>query len=503
MIVRIKTILIGILFAQCFNDTAAQVMTTREYIDAFKYAAMQEMKVYNIPASITLGQGILESASGNSKLATGCNNHFGIKCRKEWTGAYCLADDDAPNECFRGYASAMESYRDHSIFLKQGKRYESLFSLASTDYKGWANGLKNAGYATNPAYANTLIGVIERYRLGMYDSMVLLGEDYYSPDTAAQRVIKVHGIPAVYAKSGQTQKDIAKEHEMGTWQIRRYNDLDRGQVLDPGEIVYLKPKKRKGPVESVVVRQGQDMREISQEQGMKMKQLYKKNKLKPGQQVKPGEVLYLRSKAEKAPQTIDPSNVADSIAQPKNVKVVEKTPYNPNFHEVRPGETLYSIAAERGVTVENLILWNNLDGSGIKAGQILILKHSLHSSQNDSVASGKTEVKRATTFHIVLAGETLYGISKLYNQPIDSIKVWNKLNGNALSKGQELRVASPFGSASGNSGSNAEIPNTYTVQPGDTLYSIARKFGITVAELKKLNGLVSDNLSKGQTLQLK
>jgi flagellum-specific peptidoglycan hydrolase FlgJ len=191
-------------FAAC-GTLAAQKMSTQQYIEEFKYAAMQEMKIYGIPASVTLAQGILESASGNSKLAKDCNNHFGIKCRKNWTGNFCLADDDAADECFRGYPNAMESYRDHSLFLKGASRYDFLFSLPVTDYRAWAHGLRQAGYATNPAYGNIIIGVVERYRLSMYDSMMVLGTDYTSPDTAAGRLIQMHGLPAVIVSKSQNQ----------------------------------------------------------------------------------------------------------------------------------------------------------------------------------------------------------------------------------------------------------------------------------------------------------
>lgn len=125
-------------------ELKGQLMSTREYIDSFKVVAMQEMRMHGVPASITLGQGVLESASGNSKLAKNCNNHFGIKCRSTWTGAFCLADDDAKDECFRGYPSVYESYRDHSLFLKNSKRYFPLFELSATDYRGWATGLREA-----------------------------------------------------------------------------------------------------------------------------------------------------------------------------------------------------------------------------------------------------------------------------------------------------------------------------------------------------------------------
>lgn len=483
----------------CTFLLSAQISSTKEYIDAYKYAAMQEMKLYNIPASITLGQGILESASGNSKLATECNNHFGIKCRKEWTGPYCLADDDAANECFRGYASAMESYRDHSLFLKSGQRYNGLFLLSATDYQGWANGLRQAGYATNPVYAKTLIGVIEKYRLTMYDSMVILGEDYLSPDTAAQRVVQKNGLPAVYARAGQTPKDIAKENELGTWQIYKYNDLKRGETLDPGEIVYLKPKKRKGTVDVVIVKDGESMRAVSQEYGIKLKQLYRKNHLKPGQQVKPGEVLTLQAKNPETPQTIDASEFHKSQNEPKPVKIQESDKdESKNFHEVKPGETLFSISAKYGVTVEELMQWNNLSSTSLKAGQLLILKRGIKSLGTDSLSgASENEIEKSVKYHIVLKGETLYSISKIYNISVDSISIWNQLKNNAIYVGQELLVSK--GNAKRVSKS---IPLTYSVQPGDTLYSIARKYGLSVETLRTLNDLKSDNLLVGQTLTL-
>lgn len=489
-----------VLVACNLLEMEAQVLSTKEYIDAYKFAAMQEMKIYNIPASITLGQGILESASGNSKLATECNNHFGIKCRKEWTGAYCLADDDAPNECFRGYASAMESYRDHSLFLSGSQRYQTLFTLQATDYRNWAEGLRTAGYATNPAYAKTLIGVIERYRLTMYDSMVVLGEDFIAPDTAAQKIISKNGLPAVYAKAGQTPAQIAKEHEMGAWQIYRYNDLKRGESLDPGEIVYLKPKKRKGTVAVVTVKEGESMRDISQEYGIKLRHLYKKNRLKPGMQVKAGEVLSLQRKSAETPvvMTKDEIEEADKPISKSADPANPVTPSEKLFHEVKSGETLYSIAAKYGVAVEDLMRWNNLGGNSLKAGQVLVLKKSVKYDKGDSkdTSAGAAQVKSSVKYHIVMSGETLYSISKLYNQPVDSIKIWNNLADNSIKPGQELIVnkwEKKYNS----------IPGTYTVHEGDTLYSISRKFGISVADLKMLNSLNSNAIVPGMILKLK
>ncbi|RZK73836.1 MAG: hemagglutinin, partial [Pedobacter sp.] len=142
--------------------------TTLSYIEEFKAVAIQEMNTYGIPASITLAQGILESGSGNSSLARFANNHFGIKCTSDWKGKGYYKDDDQANDCFRVYKDAKESFKDHSEFLKR-KRYSALFELDKNDYKNWAIGLKQAGYATNPKYPDLLINIIDKYQLFLYD----------------------------------------------------------------------------------------------------------------------------------------------------------------------------------------------------------------------------------------------------------------------------------------------------------------------------------------------
>ncbi len=142
--------------------------STTEYIAFFKAVAIHEMKLYGIPASITLAQGILESGSGRGRLARDANNHFGIKCH-DWTGPRVYHDDDRAQECFRKYNDPNQSYRDHSLFLAKRKRYANLFKHKPTDYKAWARGLKKAGYATDPKYPQKLISLIERYELYQYD----------------------------------------------------------------------------------------------------------------------------------------------------------------------------------------------------------------------------------------------------------------------------------------------------------------------------------------------
>lgn len=374
-------------------ELKGQLMSTREYIDSFKSIAMQEMRMHGVPASITLGQGVLESASGNSKLAKNCNNHFGIKCRSNWTGTFCLADDDAKDECFRGYPSVYESYRDHSLFLKNSKRYFPLFELSATDYKGWATGLREAGYATNPSYANILIGVIEKYHLGQFDSMVVMGDDYVIPsndntnnssnlgNSPLAGVSEVNGIQAIIAKPGETPEALAARYNMGVWQIYKYNDIEKGQMLNPGEIIYLKPKRRRSTETNHLVKPGESMREISQQYGVKVKHLYKLNRLEPGEEVQPGEVLNLRSKRSNPPTTLIPGS--DTASKMQTAKPIDYRKFMSNdvsavtgqmqdtYHFVKSGETLYSISKSYGVTVEQIRFWNSLSTNQINVGQRL------------------------------------------------------------------------------------------------------------------------------------
>ena len=166
---RLIIIISLFLFILNYTCRSQEKVTVAEYIDLYTDLAIKEMKNYHIPASITLAQGILESENGNSPLAIEANNHFGIKCHQEWTGKTYNHDDDIKNECFRKYTKAEDSFRDHSEFLTTRDRYKPLFDLDITDYKGWAYGLKQAGYATNPRYPEILIRIIEENGLAELD----------------------------------------------------------------------------------------------------------------------------------------------------------------------------------------------------------------------------------------------------------------------------------------------------------------------------------------------
>ena len=208
-----------------------------DYIDQYKNVAMENMSTYGIPASIKLAQAILESGSGKGKLAQQANNHFGIKCQTVWSGEVIHHTDDAPNECFRKYSSAIESFNDHSLFLTSRAHYRSLFKLEKGDYKGWASGLKAAGYATDPNYPSKLISLIERYELYKYDEMVLgkefkgSGKTYIAQNTSNASIHEV--------QAGETLYRISLKYNMTVEDIQRLNNLS-GTTISVGQLLKLK-----------------------------------------------------------------------------------------------------------------------------------------------------------------------------------------------------------------------------------------------------------------------
>lgn len=276
----------------------------KEYIDLWRTTAVQQMIQHQIPASITLAQGILESASGNSILAREGKNHFGIKCH-DWDGKTMYMDDDKKGECFRVYESAEESYVDHSEFLKNRKRYANLFTLETTDYKSWAKGLKEAGYATNPKYPELLIDLIEDLKLYELDKIGIQNNEV-APDLVAsstlasesKHTVMMHEnkVKYIVAKKGDTFYRISKEFGLGLWQLYKYNDFGpRKDVLVEGDIVYIHPKRNKSKEKSVKLTKAMSLREISQLEGVKLNALMKNNENSSADEILPmGEKVTLR-----------------------------------------------------------------------------------------------------------------------------------------------------------------------------------------------------------------
>jgi LysM repeat protein len=303
-------------------------MTRDAYVKAYSDLAMKEMARVGIPASITLAQGCLESNNGNSRLAVKGNNHFGIKCH-EWTGKKIYHDDDKKNECFRSYKSAYESYIDHSTFLTTKSRYASLFELKQRDYRGWAKGLKKAGYATAPHYANLLIQIIEDNELYRYDVLVLEGG--MGSGTDSTTVVVNHGyettrevltnnkIEYILVEPGDSPESLREELDLYHNEVYRYNDLYKGESLEPGQVIYLQPKRRKAAIgnEIHVVESGQTMYDISQIYGVKVKHLYRLNLLQEGSQPLEGSEIYLRKKR------MDPLLRSDPVPEPEPEEVMQ------------------------------------------------------------------------------------------------------------------------------------------------------------------------------------
>jgi len=296
------------LFVICTHLSLANGRyTVEEYISTWNETAIEQMIEHGIPASITLAQGILESSFGNSYLAQKGNNHFGIKCH-DWQGATIHKDDDKKNECFRKYKNAKDSYTDHSKFLTSRSRYAELFKLDKTDYKSWAQGLKKAGYATNPKYDKLLIDLIEKHNLAAYDKKGVLLEPApvnvkIDIDELTQHqekrpiLVNANRTKYVVARDGDTFYRIASEHGLTLRQLHKYNDFPKSKTtLSAGDMIYLMPKANKSRAEmKIKVDSEKTLWSVSQEYGIKLKSLMERNNISsPDALLASGDVIILR-----------------------------------------------------------------------------------------------------------------------------------------------------------------------------------------------------------------
>ena len=291
-------------------------LSREDYIAMYKDDAVRDMLKTGVPASITLAQAAFESGDGNSDLAREANNHFGIKCHDEWSGKTYSQDDDSRNECFRRYNSVLESFDDHSNFLRTRDRYAFLFTLDKTDYKGWAYGLKKAGYATNPDYPAHLIKIIEENQLFFLDTITAFENLTAStnivpvvkprkqpaeeitevPVSAPRKISELNRTQYTIARKGDNYQSLAKEFDMMPWQILKYNDLERTDVIHEGDIIFLKPKRSKSEQDFHIVKQGETLRDISQKYAVKINSLCKNNQLGETSVLSPGQKIWLNKK---------------------------------------------------------------------------------------------------------------------------------------------------------------------------------------------------------------
>jgi LysM repeat protein len=498
-------------------------ITVEQYIEKYSALAIEEMYRSRIPASITLAQGILESGNGNSRLSTEANNHFGIKCKASWTGQTLYEDDDAPQECFRKYDAAIDSYRDHSDFLMNNKRYAFLFDLDSKDYKSWAYGLKKAGYATNPQYPELLITFIEKHKLHKYDEVKISEEEEKEKAEEKAEVVKtygkefmINGVSAITAKANESFAQIALNYDIKVFQLYKYNDLQKDDECHEGDTIFLKGKKNRAEVETSIFAKGDNIHKISQRYAIKLEKILLRNNLVLNQQPAVGQVIYLNNKR------INNIIIADTTIQRDSVEII-KTETAPNvikvdtiilnetvyedpkknietmfpinettlsyfdtledkkselsfFHTVQAGETLYSIAKKYNVKVDALQFLNAMNNNNIEIGQKLIINPNLPSADTK-------EPQPVPGYHIVRHGETLFSISKMYNISINDLKAINILENNNIKIDERLIVV-PVKNAENNAENNSIY---YSAQKGETLFSISRKFNVSITQIKNLN----------------
>lgn len=322
---KLLTTSVGLLLAASTLANSGTKITKQQYAEKWSVAAMEQMAQFDIPASITLAQGILESASGNSELAIKGKNHFGIKCHG-WEGREMYLDDDKKNECFRVYNSVEESYADHSAFLRKYNRYAFLFDYDKTDYKSWAKGLKKAGYATNPKYPQLLINIIEDLELNKYDEFAkpeirrkskIVKEkkvkdiEIEENDVAVvsnkkfEQQMNTHkvnthkkGVKYVVAKKGDTFYKISKEFGLSLSQLYRYNDFNsKKDVLKAGDVIYIQPKKRRRifKKEVITLTRSMSLVDVSQDNAINIKSVKRLNNISDSEkELAEGERVTLR-----------------------------------------------------------------------------------------------------------------------------------------------------------------------------------------------------------------
>ena len=370
------------------------------YIDRYKDIAMEEMIRAGVPASIKLGQAILESSAGRSDLARKANNHFGIKCGSNWDGeTYAHKDDDYDENgnliksCFRKFDNAKRSFYGHSEFLQKA-RYRFLFTdLNPRDFESWAHGLKSAGYATNPKYASLLINIIRKYELFKYDEQALSGNsadpvDPIIPVATTGTISRKNDLRMVYAAADQTPAQIAGQYRVKLKCLRKYNEKlgAPNTKLKQGQTVYLQKKRRnwRGREKYHYVKEGETMYQISQLYGVRLKRLYKKNRMEMNTQPAIGEQIKIRG------------------------------------WKVRSSNTPRLRAAQED-----------------EFGNEYIASTGKGESEEDEFLFEEDQVE---IYHLVVKGDTLYSLALRYDITVETLKKMNKLNTNTISVGQRLRV---------------------------------------------------------------
>lgn len=445
MQIKSYCLMICLVLAGVFK-TSAQSLSTPQYIETYKNLAMEEMRRSGVPAAIKLAQGILETQSGNGWLVLNSNNHFGIKCKNNWTGKSVNYDDDARQECFRKYESAAESWKDHSDFLHNNPRYKFLFDFNPEDYKSWAYGLKTAGYATSKTYPQQLIQIIETYNLQQYNALamskaplptgpvfvnepgsesapVVAGktEEVYETEVKPQypqgTEFRINGRKVILVKEGTALIQLASEKNIRLSSLLSYNDMEEDVPLEKDMLIFLQSKNKRGQNDYHIVARGETMHDIAQAEGIQLKWLRKRNKMEEGEQPAVGERVALDGYASSKPK-LGSNTVA---------KVDDYKDLNPRqvIKDVKE-EIAKATAAPVGKAPEPTVA--KAPEKGIPPEMVDDLKRI-----GSVTAPG-------TKYHTVSGKETLYSISRQYSVTVAQLQQWNNLQENSIKIGQQLIV---------------------------------------------------------------
>lgn len=456
---RLFFALIFLVFS--FSLSFAQTkMTQEDYINKYFSLAVEEMNRYKVPASITLAQGLIETESGNSLLATKANNHFGIKCKAEWTGPTFIKDDDTKNECFRAYGAVEESYRDHSLFLLK-PRYSKLFSYDMTDYRSWAYGLKEAGYATNPNYPAMLIKYIEELKLFQFDKFgmdkkpepQIKSTEPVKPNLSVEELIILrkqlaNNIDLVIVNENFDIYKVASLRKLPVNILMEFNDVEGEQTMRQGQNFFLNKKEKINAKGKHIVLLGESLYDISQMYGVSLKQLRKYNKLESWEQPYVGETIYLsgvredfmksrpfyqieKERIEKNLQLFIPVEMTAKSVPPITKIEAPKTiePVSTSVTSIPP-----KIIVDAKDSMPTII---NNPNDAIKPVEVTS-SQSLGNSNPDQTVNPN---QRVWINHSVKPKETIFRISKIYDCKPNEILNWNAISiEQGLKIGQSIRV---------------------------------------------------------------
>lgn len=467
------------------GQTTAAKMTKEQYIESYSRWAVWEMYEYGIPASITLAQGLLESSCGNSPLAKDANNHFGIKCHNTWEGLKYYMDDDSAQECFRVYPTVLESYRDHSLFLRTRSRYAPLFELDKQDFIAWAKGLKACGYATNPKYADILIKSIEELELFRFDDypdprpLMKVSDDVTAKikdrkDTLPEKEAKqldiktINGRKCVKIGQGFSVAELSLKYDVSVDKLYKYNDITSEEMLDTGMYFYIEKKQNEASVPYHTTEAGQSMFWIAQYYGVKLAKLYDMNKMMKYMQPAVGEKIYLQEdrndspkvrtfyevimernkiiEAEKQREIKRRAGADKAIIEQRYRLQIEELKAKNKEDEIKLADMAYRIQKmkeeqekflknreERKKEIERLEKQKTVD-------TVKTMPDTARTDGSQYTPTTRINPKTGTVYHIVSKGETLFSISKKYGVKMDKIKADNNLVDNALNLGQELVI---------------------------------------------------------------